>query len=488
MNNAARQLKDMIRKDIISLLAHGLFRLQLEVYFKAVLGASRFISLCCGRRSGKTVVLSRIAGGVAASHPKRGITPSLVAVCYPTLDRAVRIFWPHLMQLAIMYGWRIETTRHRVILPNGAEIWLIGLDSQEDTGKLLGNPFLLVIIDESQSIRPDFATLIDKVIGPTLEDYNGSILLSGTPSTTCHGYWYDACHDTSYTNFTWSIYDNPMLPAWAGHVDWRMRAEQAKLKLLERKHWQADDPRFVTEYLGLWKRDTSKLVFARYDPRFNDFTELPKKQNGHDYHWSHIFGMDLGYENSFAFGVLAFSYDCPNVYELEAHEMKHSTMTDWGLLARTMKIKYPSVVSMVADEGGLGKASVIEINKRFGLNIKAAEKTSKWTFIELVNDQFSERRLFVRPDSPTKDQLLSLTKAKDAQGQYIEGREDPGQPNDLTDQLLYGVRESRHYLAKKPELVPQQGTREYELYMQAKIDKEFLDAYEDERRMRRSGG
>jgi hypothetical protein len=432
-------------------IAYGLFALQQAIYYAMVERWIRYATLCCGRRSGKTVVIARIAAAVAMLHPKEGISPSLVAICYPTLDRAILIAWPFLLQLAYQYDWRVDVTRHHIILPDGAEIWLIGLDSTDDTNKLRGNPYWLIIIDECQNLKPDFRQLMDYVINPALEDHNGSLLLAGTCDPLCHGFWYDACHDDTWSHFNWSMFENPLLPAWAGKTNWKELAEQARKRILEFNHWTEDDPVYRNEYLGLWTKDESKLVYNRYNPAVNDYDKLPEGQD-----WRYTLSLDFGFVDSFAINCLGFSYTIKPVYELDTEGYKGTTLMEWAAIINRYRTKYKRIVSMVGDEGGLGKAIVVELNKRYGFNIKPAEKTSKWTFIQLVNSLFSQQLLYIRRESPLKDQLLTLMKARGK-----EGKEDPKLPNDLCDSLLYNTRESRHWLARYPVIPPEPGSPEY---------------------------
>jgi Terminase-like family. len=432
---------------------------------------------CCGRRSGKTVVLSRKAIAAAKRYKREGLGQSLIAICYPTLDRAVRIMWPMLVQKAFAYGWKVDQTHHIIRAPEGSEIWLIGLDDAYDINKLRGNPYHVIMIDECQDLRPNFHQLIDIVIRPALEDYNGKLTLSGTCDPSCHGYWYEACHDQNFAHFNWSMFDNPMLPAWAGKSDWRNHAAAARRRILERNHWDENNPTFRNEYLGLWTRDESKLVYNRYQPEYNDYLPDPKRNlpDGND--WRFIVSLDFGFTDAFATSALAFSYSNKAVYEVNAEDFRGTTLMDWGAVIDRYRRTYDPIVSMVGDEGGLGKAIVVELNKRYGFNIKPAEKSSKNTFIQLVNSLFDKRLLFVRRESPLKDQLLSLTWDRNK-----DGKEDPKQSNDLTDAFLYGVRESRHYLAIEPDIIPDIGTDEYNKYINDKTKKEFLEYYDKERK------
>jgi hypothetical protein len=453
--------------------AAGLFDLQQDVFFDP----SKYKTVCCGRRSGKTVTLKTIANVTAHAHPKEGMSPSLVALCYPTLDRAVRIIWPFLQADAFKNHWQLDNTRHMIKVPGGAEIWLIGLDDQYDIGKLRGNPYHLIVIDECQDLRPNFQHLVDVVINPALEDHNGNLILSGTCDPTCYGYWHDACQGDKFIHFNWSMFDNPRLPAWAGREDWREMARAARRRILDENNWTDDDPTFRNEYLGLWTRDESQLVFNRYNPAVNDYVPDPKTGLPPGRDWRYIIALDFGFTDAFAISCLGFSYSHKALYEINSEAHHGTTLMDWAKVIDDYKRRYDPIVSMVGDEGALGKAIVVELNRRYGYTIKPAEKSGKGAFIQLVNSLFDKRLLFIRRESPVKDQLLTNTWDRGH-----PGKEDQKQPNDLTDVLLYGTRESRHYLAVEPEIVPEINTPQYSDYINAKERKNFLEYYEKERK------
>ena len=71
-------------------------------------------------------------------------------------------------------------------------IYLVGADSNEDERqKLLGQKFVLVVIDEAQAFGIDLRQLMYGVLKPAVADYRGTIILTGTPGNLIKGLFFD---------------------------------------------------------------------------------------------------------------------------------------------------------------------------------------------------------------------------------------------------------------------------------------------------------
>ena len=455
-------------------LSIGLFDKQAGV----MASQAKYKDLTCGRRGGKTTTLSRAGLDSLQNNPVvGGNDESITPFIGPTKNHAKRLIWGR-MQLDAKH-FRIPVTFNNTDLiathENGAQFWVMGADDDRDVQRLRGFSYRRVIIDEAQAIGADFEDLVDQVLDPALADYDGDLILSGTPNAACTGYFYKAATGQllddrgrdQWEHWRWTVLDNPYFPLWRGKQDWRKRAERWLEAYRRKKNWPPDHPAFLREWMAMWERDEGGLV-VKYNPKRNHFDELPK-----GYHWRHVIGVDLGKgkiarkvqgvpKGNFALNVWAFSEDLPDVFSVHQFKKAGLEVSDWARIISQAQADF-NAVATVADCGALGEAIVADISRRFGIPIRAAEKPSKAAAIDLLNSDLAARHTWVRKDSPLADEWGIL--------QWDEDRrtEDPRFPNDLSDASLYGWREARHWAhVPEPELPPE-GTREYSDYVAAEL-------------------
>ena len=131
--------------------------------------------------------------------------------------------------------------------------------------------------------------------------------------------------------------------------------------------------------------------------------------------------------------------------------MEESIQTKQGItdLARQIEaliIKY-NPVSIVMDAGGLGKKINEELNRRFSLPIRAAEKSRKFEYIELLNDALRTQTFYARETGKFAgdSQLVEWNREK-SNGDKL--RISDRFHSDICDAVLYAFRESLHFLAE----------------------------------------
>lgn len=269
---------------------------------KFVLDTSKFKTAVCSRRAGKTMACAADLFSTALLHPG-------VNVLYITLSRttAKRIIWKELLRLQKKYApnSHIDNSELVITLPNESTIYVSGAKDETELEKLRGLALKKVYIDEAQSFRPYIAKLIDDILVPALYDYDGSLILIGTPGPACSGYFYEACHNSEWANYKWTIFDNPWIQKKSGkHPREIIMAE------LKRRGVTESDPTHMRENLGLWVQDTDALVF-KFDDSKNIFVRKPEGR------FEYVFGIDLGYLDADAIAVLGYSYEDKNVYLVE---------------------------------------------------------------------------------------------------------------------------------------------------------------------------
>ena len=391
----------------------------------------------CSRRAGKSV-------GCAADLTYDALTgPGDVA--YITLNRrsAKRIIWRELLKIndEFKLGAKIDNTELTLTFPNGNMIHISGAKDEGDLEKLRGMALCKIYIDECQSFRPYLEYLIDEVLEPSLLDYDGSLILIGTPGPVPAGYFYEQSQNRAWSHHAWTMQDNPWIQRKSGKDPAVLIKEIA-----ERRGVELDDPSILREFYGQWVRDNDALVF-KFNKSINTFIDAPRELN-------YVFGIDIGWKDSDAIAVLGFSERDKHVYLVEEFVAPKLTISDLVEHVRYLQGIYEPT-KIVMDAGALGKKIQEEIRQRHKISVHAAEKTRKHEFIELLNDDLRNSR-FKAYDGSRFEQDSYLV-----QWDYSV----PGRPRisdtyhtDIGDAVLYAWRECRHYLYKDVDPGPRPGT------------------------------
>jgi hypothetical protein len=411
----------------------------------------------CTRRAGKSY-----GGGSLlydAAYTYRDCTIPYISL---TRKSAKNIMWPVMRKIKKKFsldGARMLPSDLTVRFDEfGTEIPLLGADQENFIDRLRGGAYPLVIIDEAQSFGSHLSELIDDVIGPALMDYDGSVILLGTPGPICHGYFYEVTKlkQHGFSSHYWSLHDNIYLPNASKWL------ESHKKK----KGWSDTHPTYLREYCGQWVEDPDALVY-KFKRERNEYRELPKSSD-----WNRILSIDYGWNDQTAFGITAYNYKMPNVWLEHAEGASEMTPTDIAQKVEKL-IKDYRPTKIVADTGGLGKSITEEMRKRYGIPIMPAQKTEKMTAIALLNgDMVSGHYKLHESLTPTVgNQMLTLVKADD-------GTEDPNLPNDLCDVALYGYREAKAYAhdvdPAPPKTEKEKWTQEAEKLLEAE-EKHILE-------------
>ena len=409
----------------------------------------------CSRRAGKTNLAAKIMIDIGRHYPNQ-----LIPYITLTIKNAKRIIWTTLEEINREYGLEMEFRRGdiTVSLTNGACFILSGAE-KEDIDKLRGPKYPVVIIDECQSIGSQLKTLIDDVIEPATLDFNGQIIMFGTPNASSTGYFHDAStQSNAWIKRHWTLLDNPHLP----HAKKWLNTKK------EENSWDESTPIYRREYKGEWVRDTESSVY-HFHPSRNLVDSIPDRVQ-----WNYLLGIDIGFEDDTSFTVVAYSDKFSNgVYIVESRKYKHLITDDIAAHIKRLNGHY-DFQRKVADTGGLGKMIVVELNRRFQLGITAAEKRAKLEFISLMNADFQKARLKIVDNDKSRDyidELLTLEWDVDklTQGRYVEKE---GLSNHCTDSALYAWRESRHFQHIPKEKPPEKGSDEYYKAIEDKLEQE----------------
>lgn len=430
-----------------------------------VLDAAKRIVATCGRRGGKTDGVARrlirtcMAGGLAV---------------YFALSRpfAKKLMWQPLKRLDREFelGLVFREGELQVEDPSsGGQIWLLGANTVDEREKARGHAIAEACLDEAGSFGGYLEYLIDEVLDPALQDYDGTLVLTGTPPRVAAGKFFQASVGElpGWSRHSWTVFDNSKFPLWAGDPDWRTKAESWFERYLIERGWSRDDPHVRREWFAEWIHDADSLVY-KFDRDRNCWNERPDTDG-----WVTMMGVDLGYEDDTAIVVGAYSPDDDRLVELDTAKKKHLIASEIAELIGAMVKKYnPRVIR--ADSGGLGKTLVKEFQKRYQLPILPAEKNAKYDFIEHMNSDLRSGKILINPKSPLADEWSIL------QWDENKHKEDDRFPNHAADAFLYMWREAQHYRGKRKKPLPKQGTREY-----AQLEAERLERAARERAQHR---
>lgn len=406
--------------------------------FEFINDPETYATAVCSRRAGKTIAC---AADLVDTTQRRPGTISL----YITLSRAQakRIVWPEILELNRKYqlGGVTNIADLSMTFPNGSVIYLSGAKDKSEIEKFRGLPLALCYIDEAQAFGSFMKELVDDVISKALYDYNGRLRVIGTPPPIPVGYFYDICKGDKSANWGhhfWTMLQNPWLKKKSGLTPMQLIEKDCK-----RKGVTLDDPGIRRECFGEWITDSNALVF-RYTREINNYEELPTvKGTGN---WNYIIGIDLGFDDADALAVLAYHDNLNAVFVVEEITRTKQTLSDLVDLIAA-KIGRYNPHSIVMDAGGLGKKIVESISSRFSIGIKAAEKSRKFEYIELLNDSLRTGKFFAKETGKFAEdtQKVEWDRDKSTGDKLVVSDRFH---SDITDAVLYSYREALHYLAE----------------------------------------
>lgn len=349
-------------------LSQFLFDKQLEF----VEDPNPFKVAVCSRRSGKTIACAAHLMHTAINNPD--------TIClYITLSRnnAKKLIWREMKKINDKYALKAieDQTELSLSFPNGSIVYLSGCKDQSEIEKFRGLPIKLCYIDECQSFRAYIKDLIDDIIGPALIDYAGSLCLIGTPGPIPTGYFHEcAVTSDSWAKYHWTFWDNPHLPLKSGKTHQEIFDREMK-----RRGVTIDDPSVQREWFGKWILDSDSLL-VHYDAKKNHFQEL---QPNIKYHY--LMGIDIGFKDADAIGILAYSDNDPTTYLVEEMITPKQGLTELVEQVQLLQKKY-EVTKIVMDMGGLGLKMGEEMIRRHQIPVEAADKARKMENIEFLND------------------------------------------------------------------------------------------------------
>ena len=401
----------------------GLSSKQLEVIHHP----AKVKTIRTGRRGGKTHLLARYLLKVAQDRAN-----ALCLFAALTRPSAKRLIWGELHRVNTKYklGCSFNNQDLTCTLPNGSQIWLAGATRGAEIEKLRGHPFDLVCCDESGSFGEEFEYLLKEVLNASLEDYDGTLVLAGTPNAAAAGAFFD--YDTStaehVAHFHWTVLDNPNFPRWAGKRNWKQLAAAWWKAKIKREGWTEDDPVMHREWLAKWVRDANRLVYQTNESMLLD--ALPKGEE-----FALILGGDLGWNDQKTIQPLFCSTTTNKLIYGESFARSQMLIDDYADVLKQYIARYkPGAV--VCDAGALGKDIIEHLRAVHSIPVIAAEKTQKPANIRFLNSALKRCRVFFLPEAKPLFAQMAILQWKDK----YQLTTDQSFREDLCDAGLYAFR------------------------------------------------
>ena len=383
-----------------------------------------------GRRAGKSY-----AAGIWLLGGKPLQKSAYVA---RTLKSAKAIMLGVFAELNAMFGLRLDirASTGTITEPNGHVIQLYGIRDAGQADLIRGQKFRRVFVDEGGAYPDDLLKYsLESVLQPTLLDYQGDMVVAGTPGPIPRGYFYDITGNPGLAEpfpgrwpcHHWTFRDNPHMPR-----------EAVLQEALEVNGWTEQSPTFRREYDAIWCEDADALVYRyRGLVQSDGVTPLwaaPPKSG------KTVLSIDFGSgekrRDATTWTIWRQGYDTQtHVHCLFALARDEIELEEVATITRELRERF-SVNKIVADEGALGKALAKALRYTYKLPIEAAIKQDKKGRILSARGRLAAETLhFCEGAEPLWQESRQLC--------WNEARDDhhERQPDDLWDSALYGLEE-----------------------------------------------
>lgn len=423
-----------------------------------ILDPAKLKALFCTRRSAKSYTAGLYLIYEALNNP--GCNCLFTGL---TRLSAKGIIWKdilHVIDRQFNLGASFNQTDLTMKLQNGSEIWVTGIDADEqEMKKVLGRKFRLACIDEASMYTINLNGFIYGVLSPAMTDPNrggerGTICLMGTASDFPTGLFYDVTtkKEKGWRLYEWTAHDNPYVAKqWKEGLD----------EIARERPLYMETPQFKQWYLNQWVIDEEKLVY-RFNPNKNLVKAIPHlSADG----WTYVLGVDTGWEDDNAFVLTGYHLNDPNVYVFKAFKKKKLTF-DQVVEIIQLFMKDPELAPHKVFVDGANKQGVESMRARSNIPFEFADKQDKATFIELCNADMVQglvKVLDIPQNRPLWEEWMGLVWVTDGEKIKFPKKEHPNLPNHLCDAWLYAWRCGFHYHASPPVKKIVHGSRDWYL-------------------------
>jgi len=380
---------------------------QLEV----INNKDRFVTLCWGRRTGKTMLASYFAL-IELLKPNKNIW-----IVAPSYDLTTRC-WDYLIPWIDTYFKDLFKVNNSAREINSKHNSRLELKSAENPHSLIGIGLDLLIIDEAARIPEKIYT---QNLRPTLSDKNGRVLFISTPfglNWFYQTYNKGVAGNTGYYSSHASTSDNPLIAS--------AEIEEAKLNIPENIFKQEYLAQFV-EGAGTVFRNIDKIIF-------NDCLKDPEQ--GHTY----LMGVDLAKHSDYTVLTIIDRYDWHVVFWERFKDL------DWRmqkLKIAHLSLKYNNALCRI-DSSGVGDPIVEElISDGVPIDPYKFTSVSKRELIENLMIKIEQQEIAIPKISVLLDELKSFSYYISEQGN-LRYSAPSGQHDDCVISLALAVFNLRH--------------------------------------------
>lgn len=392
--------------------------------------------IICSRRAGKTETVKRMLNKCCSKEKS--------PCCYInlTFQNAINQVYDDTIALSEKIGLKIEKASKadgNILFTNGSSIAFRGNTNINETEKLRGFKYRLVIVDEAQSQR-NLKYLIDDVISPLLLDYTDSqLIVQGTPPRYSGSYFEEMFRqaetkkDPKMKAYSWSMLQNPFLE----------NIEEEIKSICARKGLTLESPLIQREYLGKIVYDTEAQVFADY----KTYTDLDGFQPTHI-----AIGIDYGFADNNAIIALAYNVRQKKAVTIEERKFNKAPVSDIILQTREVyqnAINYghqnnPSFkdnnVNIFCDTNE--KSITFELSVTYGLPAYNAYKYDKDLALHTLADDCRIGMITVKHNGVLEDEFGKILYKRNEDTDELMGEiDDSIYHPDATMALLYASRQ-----------------------------------------------
>jgi hypothetical protein len=207
----------------------------------------RFLALSCARRFGKSSILKILA--MMPALQMNTDEPVPVAFVMPNNGMSRKLYDESLILFESMGICKNNNSQLKLIrLTNGSSLQYF---SGESYSNMRGEKFHTVVVDEA-SLYPKLNDMIYQAILPTLSDFQGQLIMAGTPNGFGSDWHNIVLNDKFHTYYAITA-DNPYIAP-----------EEIEL---QKSILSKSD--FEREYLGIFSRDNEQAFMTEYDSDAN---------------------------------------------------------------------------------------------------------------------------------------------------------------------------------------------------------------------------
>ncbi len=298
----------------------------------------RFIVLCCGRRSGKSLLASYLA-------LKEGLLNNrTIWIVAPSYDLAKKVF-DQILKWTTNYfpanSFKVNFSTLTLEAPFGSKVVC---KSSENLTSLLGESVNLVILDEVSRI-PEVAW--NSYIRPCLTDTGGRAVFISTPFGKENHFFNlfsrGQSGDDNWISFVFPSSANPFLP--------KEDLEEARANLPESIWKQEYEAQFT---------DSAYAVFRGVKDCIQ--TNLPDDISKHQYHRI-FFGLDLAKQNDYSV-LIGVDEQTSEVVYFDRFQKIPYTLQQQRIIEGVKKFKRYKII---CDSGSIGGSIIDELRSALGL-------------------------------------------------------------------------------------------------------------------------